>query len=81
MTSELSFTITLDADDPRAVARVEEQLRAWAGQQPGVSGLSMLERAEGAKGEGAKGAGASVWRAARREAFGSPLPNPFAPGR
>lgn len=76
MTSELSFTITLESDDPRILARVEEQLQAWAGQQPGVTGLSALERADAGG-----GAEASVWRAARREAFGSPLPNPFAPGR
>lgn len=72
MTTELTVSISLDSDDPQGAARLEENLRGWLEQQPGVTGMAIAD-------QGHDEATAHIWRAARRSTFGSGLRNPFAP--
>ncbi|MCG5239665.1 hypothetical protein [Azospirillum doebereinerae] len=72
MTTELTVSISLQSDDPHAASRFENALRDWLARQPGVTGMAVAE-------PGGEAANAHVWRAARKEAFGPSLKNPFAP--
>ncbi len=72
MKTELCMTIELEVADAQDAKRFEEKLRGWLRHQSQVVSASSTH----------SGVGNDVaWREARREAFGSPLPNPFAPGR
>ncbi|CAO3417290.1 hypothetical protein [Azospirillum doebereinerae] len=72
MTTHLTVSISLDSDDPQAANRFENALRDWLARQPGVTGMAVAD-------QGSEAANAHVWRAARKEAFGPSLRNPFAP--
>ncbi|MDQ2103896.1 hypothetical protein [Azospirillum isscasi] len=72
MKTELCVTMELEVADVQDANRFEEKLRGWLRHQSQVVSVSSTH----------SGVGNDVaWREARREAFGSPLPNPFAPGR
>lgn len=72
MKTELNVTMELEVADPQEASRFEEKLRGWLRHQSQVLSVSSTNT----------GVGNDVaWREARKEAFGSRLPNPFAPGR
>ncbi|TWA59786.1 hypothetical protein FBZ82_12227 [Azospirillum brasilense] len=72
MKTELQMTMELEVADVQDAQRFEEKLRGWLRHQSQVVSVSATH----------SGVGNDVaWRDARRAAFGSPLPNPFAPGR
>ncbi len=72
MTTELTVSITLDRNDHQDVARFEETLRGWLENQPGVTAMAIAD-------QGNASATESIWRSARKAAFGPSLRNPFAP--
>ena len=71
MKTELCVTMQLEVADAQEASRFEEKLRGWLRHQAQVVDVST------------SGGGVNdvAWREARKEAFGSRLPNPFAPGR
>ena len=71
MKTELCLTMQLEVADAQEASRFEEKLRAWLRHQCQVVDVSTS----------ASGGNDIAWREARKEAFGSRLPNPFAPGR
>ncbi len=72
MKTELCVTMELEVADAQEASRFEEKLRAWLRHQGPVVAVSTATAA---------GTNDVAWREARKEAFGSRLPNPFAPGR
>ncbi|WP_448208405.1 hypothetical protein [Azospirillum sp. sgz302134] len=72
MKTDLTVTLELDVPDPQEAIRFEEKLRAWLRHQSQVVSVSSMNSG---------GVNDIAWREARKAAFGSPLPNPFAPGR
>lgn len=72
MKTELCVTMELEVADAQDASRFEEKLRGWLRHQSQVVSVSSTNT----------GVGNDIaWREARKEAFGSRLPNPFAPGR
>lgn len=65
---DVTVTVTLDAADAAAAAAFEDAFRTWARTQPMVKEVRTEphRRWDG-----------SVWREARKAAFGSKLGNPF----
>ena len=68
MSMDVTVTVTLDATDAEAASRFEEAFRAWARTQPMVKEVHAEPHARWDR---------SVWREARKAAFGSKLGNPF----
>ncbi len=68
MTMDVTVTVTLDAADAAAAGQFEEKLRAWARTQPMVKAVDVATHQRWDR---------SVWREARKAAFGSKLGNPF----
>ena len=68
MSMDVTVTVTLDAADAAAATQFEEAFRAWARTQPMVKEVHTEPHA---RWDG------SVWREARKAAFGSKLRNPF----
>ncbi|AWK86680.1 hypothetical protein [Azospirillum thermophilum] len=73
MKCELTVSVALDVADTKDTARLEESLRNWLRQQPGVQAVTTRAATEGCN--------TSVWRAARKQAFGPALKHPFSPLR
>ncbi|HYH21077.1 MAG TPA: hypothetical protein VD995_20920 [Azospirillum sp.] len=65
----LNVSVEIDAAGDQDVSRIEEKLKGWLRNQPGVTSVTVTPPG---------GINAISWRESRLAAFGSRLRNPFA---